>query len=91
MTGFCNTPVAKNLPTNAGAQVWPLVREDSACHGAQEPLSHSGCACALESIAHNKENHHSEESADGNAEQPLLATARESPPAAVKVQHRQEQ
>ena len=36
-----------------GTQVWALVREGPACHGATKPMRHNYWACALDLVSHN--------------------------------------
>ena len=40
--------MVKNLPANAGDQVWFLVWEDPTCRGATKRVGHNYWACALE-------------------------------------------
>ena len=38
---FPGGAVVKNLPANAGTQVWSLVQEDPTCRGATKPMCHN--------------------------------------------------
>ena len=90
---FPGGAVVKNLPANAGdtRSIPGLGR--SHMPWATKPMGHNYWACALEPARHNYWAHMSQllkpvclEPVFHNDEQPLLATATESPHAATKTQ-----
>ena len=79
-----------------GTQVRFLVQEDSTCHRATKPMSHSATALeltcqryCLEPVLHNKRSHTMRSPRPTPREQPPLASATGSPSAATKTWHSQ--
>lgn len=60
-----------NPPANSGAQVWPLVWEDSTCRGVSKPM-------CLEPVPHSKRSHCNGSLVHRSEEEPLLTKTRGS-------------
>ena len=80
-----------------GTGVQSLVQEDPTCHKPTKPVGHNYWThvfqllklTRLEPVLHHKRNYRNETSTHHNEKWPSLAATRESPYAAVKIQHHQ--